>query len=78
MYPKLSPFNGYRWCALGKLSHLGLEQLIEVTVAPGNIYTRQTGRFPVTSIKGKKYVFVLYCYEYNSIITESLKYITGK
>ena len=27
MYPKLSPFNGYRWWPLGKLSHLGLEQL---------------------------------------------------
>ena len=27
MYPKLSPFNGFRWCPLGKLSHLGLEQL---------------------------------------------------
>ena len=27
MYPKLSPFNGYRWCPLGKLSHMGLEQL---------------------------------------------------
>ena len=27
MYPKLIPFNGYRWCPLGKLSHLGLEQL---------------------------------------------------
>ena len=28
MYPKLSPFNGYCWCQLGKLSHLGLEQLM--------------------------------------------------
>ena len=27
MYPKFSPFNGYRWCPLGTLSHLGLEQL---------------------------------------------------
>ena len=30
MYPKLSPFNGYHWCPLGKLSHLGLEQLTSV------------------------------------------------
>ena len=29
MYPKLSPFNGYHWCPLGKLSHLGLEQLMD-------------------------------------------------
>ena len=28
MYRKLSPFNGYCWCQLGKLSHLGLEQLM--------------------------------------------------
>ena len=27
MYPKLSPFIGYRCCPLGKLSHMGLEQL---------------------------------------------------
>ena len=27
MYPKLSPNNGYRWCPLGKFSHMGLEQL---------------------------------------------------
>ena len=29
MYPKLSPFNGYFWCPLGKFSHLGLEQLFD-------------------------------------------------
>ena len=28
MYPNLSPNNGYCWCPLVKLSHLGLEQLI--------------------------------------------------
>ena len=28
MYRKMSPNNGCRWCPLGKLSHLGLEQLI--------------------------------------------------
>ena len=27
MYLKMSPNNGFRWCPLGKLSHLGLEQL---------------------------------------------------
>ena len=27
MYHKMSPNNGFRWCPLGKLSHLGLEQL---------------------------------------------------
>ena len=28
MYLILSPNNGFRWCPLGKLSHLGLEQLL--------------------------------------------------
>ena len=27
LYPKLIPNNGYCWCPIGKLSHLGLEQL---------------------------------------------------
>ena len=27
MYHKMSPNNRFRWCPLGKLSHLGLEQL---------------------------------------------------
>ena len=26
----MSPNNGFRWCPLGKLSHLGLEQLVYV------------------------------------------------
>ena len=28
MYHKMSPNNGFRWCPLGKLSHLRLEQLL--------------------------------------------------
>ena len=32
MYPNLRPNNGYRWCPLGKLSHLGLEQLTYVGI----------------------------------------------
>ena len=51
---------------------------IEVTGTPCNIYTDQNGRFPVASIKGKNYVFVLYFYDSNKIITEPLKYKTGK
>ena len=29
MYLKMSPNNGFRWCLLGKFSHLGLEQLLD-------------------------------------------------
>ena len=40
MYSKLSPFNRYRWCPIGKLSHLGPEQLY--TYADGINYIRIT------------------------------------
>ena len=51
---------------------------IEMTRTPGKIYTDQNRRLPVTSIEGTKYVFVLYCYDGNSIITETFKYSTGQ
>ena len=47
-------------------------------VTPGNIYTDQTGRFPITYRKGTKYVFVLYSYEFNTITPEPLKDRTRK
>ena len=45
---------------------------IEVTATQRKIYTDQTGCFPVASKKVKKYVFVLYCYDANVIISEPL------
>lgn len=39
----------------------------------GQIYTDLTGRFPVQSSKGNKYVFVLYDYDSNAILSEALK-----
>ena len=33
----------------------------------GKMYTDQTGRFPVTSSKGNKYILVAYHYESNAI-----------
>ena len=42
MYPKLSSFNGYRWCPLGKLSHLRLEQLSTVHYFLYSITQRDT------------------------------------
>jgi hypothetical protein len=38
----------------------------------GKIYTNQTGRFPVTSSQGNKYILVLYEYNTNTILTEAL------
>eukprot|EP00957_Ditylum_brightwellii_P145012 11044538-Ditylum_brightwellii.AAC.1 len=39
----------------------------------GQIYTDQTGRFPVYSNRGSKYIIVLYCYDANAILAEPVK-----
>ena len=47
IYPKLSSFNGYRWCPLGKFSHLVLEQLFYqniIFLAIPNIYEERHTR----------------------------------
>ena len=44
---------------------------------PGKKYTDQTGRLPVTSSKGNKYILVAYHYESNTIHAEPLKKISG-
>ena len=43
----------------------------------GKIYTDQTGRFPITYSKGKKYILMAYHYESNTIHAEPLKTRTG-
>jgi hypothetical protein len=37
------------------------------------IYMDQTGRFPVVSSKGNKYIMVLYEYDGNAILAEPIK-----
>ena len=39
----------------------------------GKIYSDLTGRFPVQSSQGNKYIFVLYDYDSNAIMVEALK-----
>jgi hypothetical protein len=39
----------------------------------GQIYTDQTGRFPVVSSKGNTYIMVLYEYDGNVILAEPIK-----
>jgi hypothetical protein len=39
----------------------------------GQIYTDQTGRFPVVSIKGNKYIMILYDYYINAILAQPIK-----
>jgi hypothetical protein len=34
----------------------------------GQIYTDQTGRFPMVSSKGDKYIMILYDYDSNAIL----------
>ena len=43
----------------------------------GNIYTYQTGRFPVTSSKSNKYILVAYHFDSNTIHDEPLKPRSG-
>ena len=43
----------------------------------GTICADLTGRFPVTSGRGNKYVFVLYDYDYNAILVDPMKSRTG-
>jgi hypothetical protein len=39
----------------------------------GQIYTNQTGTFPITSSHGNKCIIVLYNYDRNAILTKPLK-----
>jgi hypothetical protein len=45
-------------------------QPIEVT---GKIFSNQTGRFPLTSSRGNKYIMIVYDYDSNAILAEPLK-----
>ena len=50
---------------------------LNVTEFSNKIYTDQTGRFPVTSSRGYKYIMVAYDYDSNNIIAEPVKSRTG-
>jgi hypothetical protein len=39
----------------------------------GNIYADQTGRFPITSSQGHKYILILYDYDSNAILAKPIK-----
>jgi hypothetical protein len=43
------------------------------TIDAGQMYTDQTGRFPVASSKGNKYIMVLYDYDSNEILAKTIK-----
>jgi hypothetical protein len=54
------------------------QQMFATITETGKIYTDQTGRFPVTSSRGNRYILVLYDYHTNAILTEPLKNCTGR
>jgi hypothetical protein len=47
------------------------------TIDAGQIYTDQTGRFPVVSSKGNKYIMILYDYDSNVILEKPIKDCTA-
>ena len=49
------------------------EFLIKTVEMSGKIYSEQKGRFPLASIKGNKYVRVVYDHDSNSILADPLK-----
>ena len=51
--------------------------LLKTVNLTGKFYTDQTGRFPVTSGKGNKYILLVYHYDFTTIHVEPLKTISG-
>jgi hypothetical protein len=49
------------------------QYLYAATIDAGQIYTDQTGRFPVISSKGNKSIMVLYDYDSNAILATPIK-----
>jgi hypothetical protein len=47
--------------------------LYAATIDAGQIYTDQTGSFPVVSSKGYKYIMILYDYDSNAILAQPIK-----
>jgi hypothetical protein len=52
---------------------LKTQYVYAATIDAGQIYTDQTGRFPVVSSKGNKYIMVLYDYGSNAILAKPIK-----
>ena len=46
---------------------------LKVTECSSKIFTYQTGRFPITSSRGYKYIMIAYDYDSNNILAEPIK-----
>jgi hypothetical protein len=49
------------------------QYIYAATIDTGQIYTDQTGRFPIVSSKGNKYIMVLYYYDSDAILAKPIK-----
>ena len=49
------------------------QTFLKVTECSRKIYTDQTGRFPITSSRGYKYIMIAYDYDSNNILAEPIK-----
>jgi hypothetical protein len=56
---------------------INTQYVYAATIDAGKIYTDQTGRFPVVSSKGNKYIMILYDYDSNAIMAQPIKYRTA-
>jgi hypothetical protein len=54
-----------------------IQYVYSATIDSGQIYTDQTGRFPVVSSKVNKYIMVLYDYDSNAILAKPIKGCTS-
>jgi hypothetical protein len=54
-------------------SHGIFVEVITADATTGKVYTDLTGRFPVMSLRGMQYIFVLYDYDSNAILVEPMK-----
>ena len=55
------------------LSERTHQLLLKVIECSRKIYTDQTGRFPITSSRGYKYIMIAYDYDSNNILAEPIK-----
>lgn len=60
-------FTAHPTCTDGKRSHFVYAALLEVPTVTGKIYSDLTGRFPIQSSTGNKYIMVVYDYDSNYI-----------
>jgi hypothetical protein len=52
---------------------INTQYIYAATIDAGQIYTDQTGTFTVVSIKGNKYIMILYDYDSNVILAQPIK-----